>query len=289
MNRVVKISLRPRAVACLFGMTAALGIPGVHAAEVEMPSPAAVLEPIVQPMAPSPASPVAPLTDADRRAVYRGGALHDMGDTELHSYFVFDQLEWQRRAAGGTLNWNGNGWIGGDLDRLWLRTEGSRVGSRLEDAEVQALWGHSITPWWDLVAGVRHDFRPSAAQTWLAFGIQGLALYNFESEVTAFVGQRGQASLRVEGRYDLLITNRLILQPSLEANLFAKNDAARGQGAGLGDTSLGLRLRYEVDRQFAPYLGISWDRSYGNSARMVVREGGRRSELSVLAGVRMWF
>ncbi|MDN7720668.1 copper resistance protein B [Burkholderia gladioli] len=283
------MSLRPRAVACLFGMTAALGIPGVHAAEVEMPSPAAVPEPIVQPMAPSPASPVAPLTDADRRAVYRGGALHDMGDTELHSYFVFDQLEWQRRAAGGTLNWNGNGWIGGDLDRLWLRTEGSRVGSRLEDAEVQALWGHSITPWWDLVAGVRHDFRPSAAQTWLAFGIQGLALYNFESEVTAFVGQRGQASLRVEGRYDLLITNRLILQPSLEANLFAKNDAARGQGAGLGDTSLGLRLRYEVDRQFAPYLGISWDRSYGNSARMVVREGGRRSELSVLAGVRVWF
>ncbi|KVM71768.1 copper resistance protein CopB [Burkholderia gladioli] len=289
MNRVVKMSLRPRAVACLFGMTAALGIPGVHAAEVEMPSPAAVPDPLVQPMAPSPASPVAPLTDADRRAVYRGGALHDMGDTELHSYFVFDQLEWQRRAAGGTLNWNGNGWIGGDLDRLWLRTEGSRVGSRLEDAEVQALWGHSITPWWDLVAGVRHDFRPSAAQTWLAFGIQGLALYNFESEVTAFVGQRGQASLRVEGRYDLLITNRLILQPSLEANLFAKNDAARGQGAGLGDTSLGLRLRYEVDRQFAPYLGISWDRSYGNSARMVVREGGRRSELSVLAGVRVWF
>ncbi len=289
MNRVVKMSLRPRAVACLFGMTAALGIPGVHAAEVEMPSPAAVPEPLVQPMAPSPASPVAPLTDADRRAVYRGGALHDMGDTELHSYFVFDQLEWQRRAAGGTLNWNGNGWIGGDLDRLWLRTEGSRIGSRLEDAEVQALWGHSITPWWDLVAGVRHDFRPSAAQTWLAFGIQGLALYNFESEVTAFVGQRGQASLRVEGRYDLLITNRLILQPSLEANLFAKNDAARGQGAGLGDTSLGLRLRYEVDRQFAPYLGISWDRSYGNSARMVVREGGRRSELSVLAGVRVWF
>ncbi|WP_244121315.1 copper resistance protein B [Burkholderia gladioli] len=283
------MSLRPRAVACLFGMTAALGIPGVHAAEVEMPSPAAVPEPLVQPMAPSPASPVAPLTDADRRAVYRGGALHDMGDTELHSYFVFDQLEWQRRAAGGTLNWNGNGWIGGDLDRLWLRTEGSRVGSRLEDAEVQALWGHSITPWWDLVAGVRHDFRPSAAQTWLAFGIQGLALYNFESEVTAFVGQRGQASLRVEGRYDLLITNRLILQPSFEANLFAKNDAARGQGAGLGDTSLGLRLRYEVDRQFAPYLGISWDRSYGNSARMVVREGGRRSELSVLAGVRVWF
>ncbi|WP_186123072.1 copper resistance protein B [Burkholderia gladioli] len=289
MNSVVKMSLRPRAVACLFGMTAALGISGVHATEVEMPSTAAAPEPIVQPMAPSPASPVAPLTDADRRAVYRGGALHDMGDTELHSYFVFDQLEWQHRAAGGTLNWNGNGWIGGDLDRLWLRTEGSRVGSRLEDAEVQALWGHSITPWWDLVAGVRHDFRPSAAQTWLAFGIQGLALYNFESEVTAFVGQRGQASLRVEGRYDLLITNRLILQPSLEANLFAKDDAARWQGAGLGDTSLGLRLRYEVDRQFAPYLGISWDRSYGNSARMVVREGGRRSELSVLAGVRVWF
>jgi copper resistance protein B len=106
---------------------------------------------------------------------------------------------------------------------------------------------------------------------------------------TAFVGQSGQTSVRLEGTYDFLITNRLILQPSLELNVYGKSDAAREQGAGLANSSLGLRLRYEVDRQFSPYIGVTWDRSYGNTARFVEQEGGRRNEVSFVAGVRVWF
>ncbi len=269
--------------------TVMLASPGAHAADSTDAMPSID---VMQPAAAAPTgipSPVAPPTDADRKAVYRAGHLHDMGDADMHSFLLLDRLEWQDRPAGGTMHWNGSGWIGGDVNRLWLRTEGNRIGNRLDDAEIQALYGRAISPWWDLVAGVRQDFRPGAAQTWAAFGVQGLALYNFEAQATAFVGQRGQAALRFEGTYDLLITNRLILQPSFQANVYAKNDATREQGTGLADTSVGLRLRYEVDRQFAPYLGVSWDRSYGNTARFAEQEGGRRNALSFVAGVRMWF
>ncbi|HDR9100490.1 TPA: copper resistance protein B [Burkholderia vietnamiensis] len=253
---------------------------------------AGVGEPTMQPMESSPKSvpsPVPPLTDEDRKAVFTGGHLHDMGDKEINYLFLLDNLEWQNGSDGGVLNWNGTGWVGGDVDRLWLRSEGKRTTKGLEDAEVQALWGHSIGPWWDVVGGVRHNFKPGRSQTWAAVGIQGLALYNFETQATAFVGQSGQTSMRLEGTYDFLITNRLILQPSLELNIYGKSDAARKQGAGLANSSLGLRLRYEVDRQFAPYIGITWDRSYGNTARFVEHEGGRRNEVSFVAGVRVWF
>ncbi len=234
-------------------------------------------------------SPVPPLTDEDRKAVFTGGHIHDMGDKEINYFFLFDNLEWQKSQGGNVLNWNGSGWIGGDIDRLWLRTEGKRAGGKLGDAEVQALWGHSLSPWWDVVAGVRHNFKPGTSQTWGALGIQGLALYNFEAQATAFVGQSGQTAVRLEGTYDFLVTNRLILQPSLEVNMYGKNDAAREQGAGVANSSLGLRLRYEVDRQLAPYIGVTWDRSYGNTARILEQEGGRRNELSFVAGVRAWF
>lgn len=253
---------------------------------------AGVGEPTMQPMESSPKSvpsPVPPLTDEDRKAVFTGGHLHDMGDKEINYLFLLDNLEWQNGSDGGVLNWNGTGWVGGDVDRLWLRSEGKRTTKGLEDAEVQALWGHSIGPWWDVVGGVRHNFKPGRSQTWAAVGIQGLALYNFETQATAFVGQSGQTSMRLEGTYDFLITNRLILQPSLELNIYGKSDAAREQGAGLANSSLGLRLRYEVDRQFAPYIGITWDRSYGNTARFVEHEDGRRNEVSFVAGVRVWF
>lgn len=194
---------------------------------------AGVGEPTMQPMESSPKSvpsPVPPLTDEDRKAVFTGGHLHDMGDKEINYLFLLDNLEWQNGSDGGVLNWNGTGWVGGDVDRLWLRSEGKRTTKGLEDAEVQALWGHSIGPWWDVVGGVRHNFKPGRSQTWAAVGIQGLALYNFETQATAFVGQSGQTSMRLEGTYDFLITNRLILQPSLELNIYGKSDAAREQG-----------------------------------------------------------
>ncbi|WP_140417181.1 copper resistance protein B, partial [Pseudomonas aeruginosa] len=169
------------------------------------------------------------------------------------------------------------------------RSEGERLDGKTEDAEVQALFGHAIGPWWDLVAGVRQDFKPGSPQTWAAFGVQGLALYDFEAEVTAFLGENGQSALRLEGEYDILLTNRLILQPSAEVNLYGRNDPAHGIGSGLADSELGLRLRYEIRREFAPYIGVTWNRSYGNSADLARAEGEDDDEARFVAGIRMWF
>jgi copper resistance protein B len=234
-------------------------------------------------------TPIPVLTDADRKAAAFDSGGHMVHDTAINYQFLFDELEWQDAKDGSALSWDFTGWIGGDIDRLWLRSEGERTNGALEHAEVQALWGHSITPWWDLVGGIRQDFKPGPSQTWAAFGLQGLALYNFESEITGFVGDSGQTALRLKGEYDILITNRLILQPMAEVNFYGKNDAARGVGSGLASSEVGLRLRYEIRREFAPYIGVTWNRAYGNTADFARAEGSSRSETRFLVGVRMWF
>jgi copper resistance protein B len=244
----------------------------------------------MEPMQPySPVNPpVPPLTDEDRKAVFREPGLHDMGDRDINTFFLVDKLEWQDVNAGGQLHWSASGWIGGDVDRLWIRTEGNRHDGKTDDAELQLLWGHAISPWWDVVGGIRQTFKPGPSQTWAAVGMQGLALYNFEAEATMFVGPGGQAGARVAGTYDLLVTNRLILQPSLEVNFYGKDDPQRGIGSGLSDSSLGLRLRYEIKRQFAPYFGVTWDRFYGSTADFARRSGQDLKDFRWVAGVRLW-
>ncbi|HDZ55319.1 MAG TPA: copper resistance protein B [Pseudomonas xinjiangensis] len=229
------------------------------------------------------------LTNADREAAFPAIQGHTVHDKMPFAFLLFDQLEYQRADEGSALSWELLGWWGGDVNRLWLRSEGERTNGVTEDAEIQALWGHSIGPWWDVVAGVRQDFKPGSPQTWGALGIQGLALYGFEAEATAFIGEGGQTAARLEGEYDILLTNRLILQPTAEMNFYGKNDSARGAGSGLADTELGLRLRYEIVREFAPYIGVSWGRSYGDTADFARDEGEDIDEARFVAGVRMWF
>ncbi|MCF5702424.1 copper resistance protein B [Pseudomonas syringae] len=245
---------------------------------------------MMQPAAPTESrTAIPPLTDADRAAVFTSPGGHQVHDSAIHTYFLADKLEWQDADDGSTLAWDLSGWIGGDIDRLWLRSEGERSNGKTEDAELQALWGHAISPWWDVVSGVRQDFKPGAPQTWAAFGLQGMALYNFEAEATAFIGEGGQSALRLEGDYDILLTNRLILQPTVEVNVYGKNDAQRGIGSGLANTEAGLRLRYEIRREFAPYIGVTWNRTYGNSADYAREKGEDRSEARLVLGVRLWF
>ncbi|MBV4523031.1 copper resistance protein B [Pseudomonas sp. SWRI74] len=244
----------------------------------------------MQPAAPTESrTPIAPLTDADRAAVYVDPAGHRVHDSALNSYFLADKLEWQDADDGSALAWDLSGWIGGDIDRLWLRSEGERSNGKTEDAEIQALWGHAISPWWDVVSGIRQDFKPGVAQTWAALGVQGMALYNFEAEATAFIGEGGQSAMRLEGDYDILLTNRLILQPTAELNVYGKNDPQRGIGSGLSNSEAGLRLRYEIRREFAPYLGVTWNRTYGKTADYAMAEGEVRSEARLVLGVRLWF
>lgn len=246
------------------------------------------MQPAKQPLTQS-RTPIPPLTDADRAAVYNAPGGHEVHDTAINSFFIFEKLEWQDADDGSALNWEAQGWIGGDVDRLWLRSEGERTNGKTEEAEVQALWGHSISPWWDLVGGVRQDFKPGDPQTWAAFGIQGLALYNFEAQATAYLGENGQAAARLEGDYDILLTNKLILQPTAEFNFYGKNDPQRGVGSGLSESEIGLRLRYEIRPQFAPYVGVTWNRAYGKTADYARDEGEDNNEARLVLGVRVWF
>ncbi|HYQ37389.1 MAG TPA: copper resistance protein B, partial [Pseudomonas sp.] len=206
--------------------------------------------------------PAPALTDADRLAAFPRLPPHAMHTGGINTFVLADKLEWQDADAGSALAWDITSWIGGDIDRLQIRSEGERLNGRTEDAELQLYWGHAIGPWWETVAGLRQDFKPGAPQTWAAFGIQGTPLYGLETEATAFLGEGGQTAARLQAEYDLLITNRLILQPRAEANLYGRNDPQRGIGAGLADTQFGLRLRYEIRREFAPYIGVNWSHAY---------------------------
>ncbi|KAB0565541.1 copper resistance protein B [Pseudomonas palleroniana] len=234
-------------------------------------------------------TPIPTLTDADRAAVYNTPGGHKVHDSAINSLLLINQLEWQDGDGEGALNWDIKGWVGGDIDRLWLRSEGERSAGRTESAEAQVLWGHAISPWWDLVGGVRQDFKPGDGQTWAALGTQGMALYNFEAEATVFVGEAGRTAARLEGDYDLLLTNRLILQPTAELNFYGRNDPQRGIGSGLAQSELGLRLRYEVRREWAPYVGVTWSRSYGQTAQYARDEGADTRQVRWVVGVRLWF
>lgn len=235
------------------------------------------------------ASPVPPLTEADRAAAFPDLPPHAMHRGGINTFVLADRLEWQGADEASALAWDLHGWVGGDLDRLAFRTEGERLAGHTEDAELQLLWSHAIGPWWESVAGVRQDFQPGAPQTWAAVGVQGSPLYGLETEATAFLGEGGQSAARLSAEYDLLLTNRLILQPLAEVNLYGRDDAARGIGAGLGSTEVGVRLRYEIRREFAPYLGVSWTHAHGRTADQRRADDEAVAEARWVAGVRFWF
>lgn len=239
-------------------------------------------------------TPVPALTDADRAAAVPPHGGHDMIDNAIHGYFLLDRLETWDAKPGRGLGWEGRGWIGTDLNRAWLRTEGERVSRRSESASAELLYGRSVSPWWDVVAGVRHDFNsgnglPGGGQSFAAIGVQGLAPQKFEIEATAYLGQRGRTAARVEAEYELLLTNRLILQPRVEVNARGRDDRSRGIGSGLSTAAAGLRLRYEFARQFAPYIGIDREQAYGRTAEFRRQAGERGGQTRLMIGLRTWF
>ncbi len=227
----------------------------------------------------------------------RAAAFPDLGgvdprrmmDTPILLYALLDQFEWVNTDEGSALRWDGTGWLGNDEQRLWLRTEGERADGKTGSAQLQLLYGRPLARWWDWVAGVRQDFKPGSPQTWLGAGVQGLAPYWFESEATLYLGEAGQSNLRLEAEYELLITQRIVLQPLMELNFFGSNDAHRGVGSGLAEAEAGLRLRYEIRREFAPYIGLNWERTYGNTADFERLEGKDAQETSLVVGIRFWY
>lgn len=234
-------------------------------------------------------TPIPRVTDADRAAAVSPPSDHPVHDNGIYSYVLFNRLEGWDADPGTALGWEGQAWIGTDLNRVWLRSEGERTAGHTESADLEVLYGRSVAPWWDLVAGVRHDFQPGGSQNFAAIGVVGLAPYKFEVEATAYLGESGQTAARLEVEYETLLTNRLILQPLVELNFYGKSDERRGIGSGLSTAEAGLRLRYEFTRQFAPYIGVVHERAFGRTADLR-REGGEDvNDTRFVAGIRIWF
>ena len=236
-----------------------------------------------------PTTPIPELTAADRAAAVRPAAGHPAHDNKVHQYVLIDRLEAGWSDGENSQGWEVQAWRGTDLNRLWLRSEGERAGGRTEGADVELLYGRSVSPWWDVVAGVRHEFGEAPSQTMAAFGVQGLAPYKYEFSATAYVGSSGQTALDLEAEYDTLLTNRLILQWTAEAEFWGRDDERRGIGSGLNSVEAGMRLRYEIRRQLAPYIGVVWERRFGDAADAVRADGHDVSETRVVAGLRFWF
>jgi copper resistance protein B len=237
----------------------------------------------------APASNARPITDADRAAAFPDVGDHAAHRGSMHVLVLFDELEWRRGGGEDGAAWDGGGWVGRDRDRIWLRTTGVSDGDGLDRAEVQVLYGRAFSRWWDVVAGVRQDAGDEPPQTWAAVGLQGLAPYWFDVRATAFVGSSGQTHVRFETEYELLITNRLILRPLVEVDIHGKSDPERGIGAGLSSAEAGLRLRYELRRELAPYVGVVWTRRFFGTADYA-QAGGRQARDARLAlGLRLWF
>lgn len=236
-----------------------------------------------------PRTPVPALTDADRLAAFPPTTAHIMADNAIHSLLLIDQLESWDADEGTGLAWEARGWIGIDLDRAWLRTQGEHIDGSTEAADLELLYGRSIAVWWEVVAGLRHDFRPGEQRTFAAVGVQGLAPQRVEIEATAYLGEHGHSALRLSTEYELLLTNRLILQPLLEFDLYGKDDPERGIGSGLSSTEAALRLRYEITRRFAPFLGIVHERTFGHTADLRRGQSQAVSDTRFVIGLRTWF
>jgi copper resistance protein B len=207
----------------------------------------------------------------------------------LYSQLAFNIAEVQMRRGQEGYRWDAEAWFG-NLDRLVLKSEGEgSFGERLDHGEVQALYNHALDPWWNLQFGARQDFGTGPDRTYAALGIEGRAPYQFDVSATAFLSDKGQLRARLEGLYEQRITQRLILQPRLELNFALQDMPVNRLGPGLNDAELGLRLRYEIRREFAPYLGLAWTWQAGRTADYARTDGHDPTERAVVIGIRAWF
>ncbi len=224
------------------------------------------------------------------------GAQENFGVQVVHDNGIFavfrgDRFEYQSKDGEDTLLWDVQGWIGADFNKLYLESEGTWLTDReeFEEAELELLYGRNIASYWDFQIGVRHDFKPDPDRTFAAVGFQGLAPYWFEIDATAYVSEDGDISAALEAEYELLLSQRLILMPRLETGAAFQEVEEYGVGQGFTDITLGIRMRYEIRREFAPYIGVSWSRLLGETEDLAEAEGEDTDVTSYVAGVRFWF
>lgn len=206
------------------------------------------------------------------------------------AFISFNLAEYQARKGHDGYRWDGEAWYGGDINRLTVKSEGEGAfGEGIERVETQLLYSRAIGPYFNAQAGIRQDLGPGPDRTYATIGFEGLAPYWFEVEGALFLSNKGDVLARLEGYYDQRITQKLILQPMAEVNFALQDVPETGVGSGLSDLELGLRLRYEVVKEFAPYVGVEWARKVGDTARFARAAGEDASGVSFVMGVRAWF
>lgn len=213
-------------------------------------------------------------------------------DEAVYGFALIDRLEYGVPESGeDNYLWDAQGWLGGDTHKFWFKTEGEGPidGGSPEDTEFQALYNRTITPFWGVQAGLRYDVNPNPDRGFAVLGVQGLAPYWFESDTALFVSEDGDVSFRGEFEYELLLTQRLILQPRLEVNASAQDVPEYGLASGLNNTEAGVRLRYEIKREFAPYIGVRWEQTYGETKDIAQAEGEETSSTAFVVGIRAWY
>ncbi|MBF6560743.1 MAG: copper resistance protein B [Candidatus Binataceae bacterium] len=212
-------------------------------------------------------------------------------DNQIIGHVLFDQLEGRTNGPDNEFRWDGQGWIGTDMNKLWFKSEGFVENGQASDGDTEALYDRPLPflRYFDAQAGVRYDLDSDPGRTWGAIGIEGLAPYFFDFEPTFYFSDRGRVAGRLTGSYDLLITQRLILQPQIEMNFYSKSDPSRSIGSGLSDLDTGLRLRYEISRKFAPYIGFAYTQTFGETATFTRDNGGIVHDPRFIFGVRLWY
>jgi copper resistance protein B len=212
-------------------------------------------------------------------------------DNQTFAVFRVDRLEYQTNEGQADLLWDVQAWVGADYNKLWFKSEGKWLldEEAFEEAEVELLYSRNIATFWNLQVGVRHDFKPDPSRTFAALGVEGLAPYWFELDATAYISDDGDISANLEAEYDLLLSQQLILQPRFETNIAIQEVENLNIGSGINDIEVGLRLRYEIRRQFAPYIGVSWSRKLGETADLAEADGETIEVTSFVVGIKLWF
>jgi len=209
-------------------------------------------------------------------------------DQHVWFHAILNQFE-GRFADEQSLRWEGEAWAGTDTHRVFLKSEGEMENGAVRDGQHELLYDHPIATYFDVQAGVRADIDDRPGRTWAALGIEGLAPQFFHVAARAYASDRGQIATKFSGSYDLFLTQRLVLQPELEVNLYSKSDPQRLIGAGFSDLDTGLRLRYEISRKFAPYIGVAYETKFAGTERLAAAAGETTDAVRFVVGIRSWF
>jgi copper resistance protein B len=212
-------------------------------------------------------------------------------DNTIFTHVLFDQLEDRTNGPGNELRWDGQDWIGTDMNKFWFKSEGFGTATNVQDGDVEALYDRPIPRlrYFDAQAGIREDLDSYPSRTWAALGLEGLAPFYFQLAPTIYIRNGGNLAARIVGSYDLLLTQHWILQPEAELNFYNKDDPARLIGSGLSDIDTGIRLRYEITRKFAPYIGFAYNGKYGNTAIYARSASTGTSNPRFVFGLRLWY